>query len=270
MKIIFAMFQENQLLLKEHSPLKKAYQLVLKEPIEEQDLSSYYTVMMEKFSNKTVVNILEIYPVGEQSYQIALRKAGYEVTSIAFDLGINAFGGEQDGDHYIIGKDFEFPKLKKTYDAVFISHGCFGKLVSEKKTKEFLLNLSQLLTNKALLLFEFWHLPAVEKSVTEPKGLKDWEKINSANEGSIIRLTNSKLHLNTSILSVDIHYLIEQNNEVKRINESFIWRLYTISELELLLANSNFHLLNISKLNSFDEPEFTSFRLFAVCEINTS
>ena len=261
------MLQENPLLLKNHSPLKQAYQLVLKEPIEEQDSSSYFIEMMEKFSNKTIRTILEIYPVNEKSYQITLRKAGYEVISIALDLGINAFGGEQDGDHYIIGKDFEFPKLKQTFDAVILSQGCFGKFVSEKNTKEFLINLTRVLTKKSLLLFEFWHLPGVEKSVTEPKGHKDWEKINSVNEGSIIRLTNSKLHLNTSILSVDIHYLIERNDEVKRINESFIWRLYTISELELLLENTNFHLLNTFKFNTFDEPEFTSFRLFAICEM---
>lgn len=260
------MFQENQLLLKEHSPLKKAYQLVLKEAIEEQDLSTYYITMLEKFSNKTVKNILEIYPVNEKSYQIPLRKASYEVTSIALDMGINAFVGEQDGDHYIIGKDFEFPKLKRTFDAVIISQGCFGKFVNEKNAKEFLVNLAQILNKNSLLLFEFWHLPGVEKSVTEPKGLKDWEKINSVNDGSIIRLTNSKLHLNTSILSVDIHYLIERNNEVERINESFMWRLYTISEMELLLDNTNFHLLNTFKFDSFDEPEFTSFRLFAICE----
>ena len=260
------MSQENHLLLKEYSGFKDAYQLVLKEIENENNTAEYYIKLLERNSKKKLQNILEIYPENEESYQVALRKNGYDVTSIALDMRISAVGGEQDGDHFIIGKDFNFPSLKQKFDAVLITHGCFGKFVSLTKTNEFLKKLYDQITIEGILLCEFWHLPGVEKSVTDKKGLKDWEKINSGSEGSIIRLTNSKLHLDSSILSVDIHYLIDKENELKRFNESHVWRLYTISELDLLLTSSNFQLVKTFKFLTFDEPEFISFRLLGVCE----
>lgn len=262
------MYEENQLLLKNHSPLKEAYQLVLKEKYEDdaEEATNYYIELMEKFCTKPIIKVLEIYPINEQSFQISLRKAGYEVTSIALDMGINAFGGEQDGDHFIIGKDFQFPSLKNTFDAILITHGSFGKFVSSSKSKEFLNQISKYLEKKGLIVFEFWHLPGVEKGVTDEKGFKDWEKINSTKDGSILRFTNSKLHLESSILSVDVHYIIEKGKYIQKFNESHAWRMYTLSEIDLLLGNENLQLIKAFKFPTQEEPEFSSFRLISICE----
>ena len=262
------MTEENQLLLKEYSTFKNAYQLVLKDTENGNNLVDYYLEIIEKFSTKKITHILEIYPVNEESFQVSFRKAGFEVTSIALDMRISAVGGEQDGDHFIIGKNFDFPKLPSSqkFDVVIISQGCFGRFVSEENSREFLTKIFECLEKNGLLIFEFWHLTGVEKAVTDEKGHKDWEKINSVTEGSIIRLTNSKLHLDTSLLSVDIHYIIENNNEIKRFNESHLWRLYTLSEIDLLLGNNNFQFLKSYKFPTFEDPEFTSFRLLGICE----
>ena len=255
---------ENQLLLKEYSSFKGAYQLVLKEKDNGNNISEYYIKSIDQFSHKKINTILEIY--SEESIQIPLRKAGYDVTSIVLDMQVNAVGGEKDGDHFIIGKDFNLPIFKQKFDAILISHGCFGRLVSEEKTTEFLDRLNNCLDTNSLLLFEFWHLPGVDKDLTNEKGRKDWEKIQSATEGTIIRLTNSKLHLASSLLSVDIHYIIENNDQIRQFNESHLWRLYTLSEIDLLLSNNSFQSVKAFKFSTFDEPEFTSFRLLGIYE----
>lgn len=260
------MSQENQLLLQEYSGLKDAYQLVLKEFDSENKNADYYVNILEKFSSKNIFKILEIHPLTEESYQIALRKNGYEVTSVALDMRINAVAGEKDGEHFIIGKDFKFPNFKTKFDAVILTHGCFGKFISITQTNQFLEKIFNCLNAKSLLIFEFWHLPGIDKSVTDKKGLRDWEKINSATEGSIMRFTSSKLHLDTSILSVDSHYIIEKNNELQKFNESHLWRLYTLSEIDLLITNLGFQFVKACKFPTLDEPDFSSFRLVGICE----
>ncbi len=257
---------ENQLLLKEFSSIKGAYQLVLKENDSANTISDYYISLIEQFSHKKIKTILEIY--SDESIQIPLRKSGFEVTSIVLDMQVSAVGGEKDGDHFIIGKDFNFPKLKHKFDAIIITQGCFGRLISEDKSAEFLKNLNKLVEPYSLLLFEFWHLPGIDKDLTTEKGRKDWEKIHSASDGTIIRLTNSKLHLPSSLLSVDIHYIVENNNEVKQFNESHLWRLYTLSEINLLLSQQNFQFAKAFKFPTLEEPEFNSFRLLGIYEIN--
>ena len=260
------MSQENQLLLKEYYGSKKAYQLVIKNFGNENNIAEYYMQIFEKFSKKKLQSILEIHPFNEDSYQITFRKAGYDVTSIDLDMHINGVGGEQDGDKYVIGSDFNFPNLKQKYDAIVITHGCFGRFISSEKSGQFLEKIYQYLVKGGLLIFEFWHLPGVEKDVTDKKGHKDWEKVNSVSEGSIMRFTNSKLHLETSVLSVDIHYVIEKDGTVNRFNETHVWRLYTLSELDLLMNTNNFLFTKAFKFPTFEDPEFASFRLLGICE----
>ena len=179
-------------------------------------------------------------------------------------MRISGIGGEHDGDRYIIGKDFNYPRLKSKYDAVVLTHGCFGRFISFTTTKQFLESVNGYLNINGLLVFEFWHLPGVDKSVSDSKGRKEWEKLNSVNEASIIRLTNSKLHLDTSILSIDIHYKIESNDELKKYNESHAWRLYSLSEFDLLLNNNDFQLLETFQFSTFESATFSAFRLLAI------
>lgn len=259
---------ENPLLLKEQWSRKGAYSIVLKENDGDNNICDYYCSLIEQYSHKKVNTILEIY--SEESLQIPLRKAGYEVTSIILDMQINAVGGEKDGDHFIVGKNFKFPNLKQTFDAVLITQGCFGKLVSEDKSTEFLSRLATITDQYSLLLFEFWHLPGIDKELTSEKGRKDWEKMQSATEGTIIRLTNSKLLLPSSLLAVDIHYIVENNNEIKQFNESHLWRLYTLSEINLLLSQQNFSNVKSFRFPTLEEPEFSSFRLLGIYEKNGS
>lgn len=263
------MSQENQLLLKEYYGTKNALQLVIKNFGEENNIAEYYMKIFDKFSKKKLQSILEIHPFNEDSYQIAFRKAGYDVQSINLDMRINAVGGEQNGDKYIIGSDFNFPTLKQKFDAIIVTHGCFGRFISLEKSGQFLKNIHQYLDKGGLLIFEFWHLPGIERDVTDNKGHKDWEKVNSASEGSIMRFTNSKLHLETSVLSVDIHYVIEKDGTINRFNETNAWRLYTLSELDLLLNAKKFQFTKVFKFPTFDEPEFSSFRLLCICEKNS-
>lgn len=259
------MSQENQLLLQDYySGLKDAYQLILKQTENENDVADYYIQLLEKFSKKKIQTILEIHPPNEESYQSFFRQYGYDVTSITLDMRISGIGGEHDGDRFIIGKDFIFPDLKITYDAVVLTHGCFGRFISITKSKQILENINNYLNVNGLLVFEFWHLPGIDKAVSDPEGHKEWEKVNSANEGSIIRLTSSKLHLDTSVLSVDIHYLIENNDELKKYNESHAWRLYTLSEIDLLLNNCDFQLFKVFQFSTFESPVFSAFRLLAL------
>ncbi len=262
------MSQENQLLLKESSGLKEAYQLIIKTSENENNIAEYFIQILEKFSKKEIHSILEIHPINEDSYQVAFRKAGFEVTPLPLDMRISAVGGEQDGDRFIIGKNFNFPVFKRKFDAVVITHGCFGRFISLDKTGEFLERLHNSLENKALFLFEFWHLPGIDRPASDEKGHKDWERISSATDGEIMRFTNSKLHLDTSILSVDMHYLIEKDNHLQRYNESHMWRLYTLSEIDLLLHSKNFQLTKVFKFSTLEEPEFSSFRLLCICEKN--
>jgi SAM-dependent methyltransferase len=263
------MLNENKLLLKDYSPMKNANQLILKDSSND-NISEYYLQIIEKFSNKKVSTVLEIYPINEDSIQIDLRKAGLTVVSTAFDMKISAVGGNKDGDHFVIGDDFDFPFLTQRFDVIILTHGCFGQLISQNKTLKFLEKIKKLLNPTGLLLFEFWHLPGVEKAVTDEKGHKDWEKIDSGTEVSVMRLTKSKLHLATSLLHVDIHYILEKKNTEKiildRFNETHLWRLYTISELEILLSINKLQCTKIFKFSSFAEPEFSSFRLLAICE----
>ena len=144
---------ENPLLLKEYSSLRGPYQLVLKENDQPNNISEYYLKLIDQFSHKKINSILEIY--SEDSMQVSLRKAGYQVTSIVLDMQVNAVGGEKDGDHFIIGQDFNLPDFKQKFDAILITEGSFGKLVSEEKSVEFISCLTRCLNSSALILFEF-------------------------------------------------------------------------------------------------------------------
>lgn len=260
----------KKLLLKEYQTPKGAHQLILNTHSKDNtNISDYFDQLIIKFSTFKISTILEIHPEDSSSISLDLRKKGYKVTTIPFSIDKKAVGVDKDGkgDHYIIGDSFELPKVDERFDTIFLTQGIIGQFIEQTELKNFLNQLYNYLSPNGMLFTEFWHCYGVEISSASDKEHKDWEIIETY-EKTILRLTNTKFNFLTSILEIDIKYIIETENKAKqafeKYNETNLYRLYTISEFNGLFLGTNLETLIILKMNSFEDPVKKTFRIMSV------
>jgi len=178
-------------------------------------------------------------------------------------------GGNKDGEHYIIGDTFDFPVLNEEFDVIIVTQGIFGQIIQQNDIKSFLSHLNETLVSNGLLITEIWHFNGINRASVSEKGQKDWEIIESQKDLSVLRLTNSKLNMFSSILEVEIRYIIENEKEktFEKYNETHLYKLYNISELKSLFSENNFHCRSVLKMNSMEEPNLKTFRLISVAQV---
>ncbi|MHA2363442.1 MAG: hypothetical protein ACXAC7_05765 [Candidatus Hodarchaeales archaeon] len=243
------------------------YSLIIAQPINRNNIVNYFNEVCHKHAKFEIKRILELRPTDEgSSIQIPLRNAGYNVESMILSPELHAISQNKTGkSEFVLGKSFQFPENLGRYDAVLAPFGSFGLLTQQKEIDTVLEQVREILKPQGLFCAEIWHLGGVKKAASTTEGSRNWSQIEKENV-FITRLTNSFLFLESSILQINIQYIIEKLSPsgIEKYKEIHNWRVYSLSEINTIFNKFNFKIEGLYRHLTMLPPELQSFRLSLV------
>ncbi len=162
-------------------------------------------------------------------------------------------------------QDMRSLDLDDGFDMTICMFGGFGYLDTDRDLSRFFSGLSRILKPEGLFLFEFWNIGGLEDSP-----YRTWMKVDMG-EGAYLNLSESRYFHDRSVLEISIHHFLIRD---RALGENFVeehsMRIYSLQEIQGLLAFHGFRLLEAfdrKNLDSFVQPSKETFRIFAVSKL---
>lgn len=226
-------------------------------------------IIVDKLLKKYNPRIRDIINLGcgTGKHDLELVKLGYQCKGIDMSpLMINA--AKQNAASNGVEIEFEVADIRsyetnRRYDAVI----SLFHVMSYQNTNEDILNAfrsaRKLLKDKAegYFLFDVWYGPGVlsDKPCVRIKEMED-------DENSLIRIARPVMHDKENVVDVNYEVLIinKKNHQVQTINEVHKMRYYFRPELDFLLNEAGFELLDNIDCQTLDETDYHSWTSYFI------
>ena len=212
----------------------------------------YIENLIKKYSKNKVQTILDI-GCGTGNHDVLFAKKGYKICGIdVSEEMINIAKSRINTLHNInfyIGKSESF-RLGKKFDVVVSLFHVMSYQIKNESLYGSLKNVYEHLKADGLFIFDFWYGPAVLTDRPSIR-LKELEDENL----KIYRIAIPVMHPNENIVDVTFEVIIEDkiNNNVNKLKETHRIRYLFLPELEFILKNIGFEILDILEWMSVDK-----------------
>lgn len=219
--------------------------------------------LIKKYGNniQRIIN----YGCGTGKHDLELAKLGYSCTGI--DLSETMIEVAMQNSKEIENQiDFSVADIRtyepsKKYDAVI----SLFHVMSYQNSNEDILGAFQsarkALDKGGLFLFDAWYGPGVlsDKPVVRAKEVED-------DQYELIRIARPVMHDKTNVVDVCYEVLVidKKTNVTKTINEVHSMRYFFRPEIELLLKQAGFELIENLDCNTLSETDFNSWTSYFV------
>ena len=217
--------------------------------------------LLKKYG-KNVFTIIN-YGCGTGRHDVELAKLGYHCAGIDFSALMVELARENAKQEKL---DIEFSvsdirnyEPKKQYDAVI----SLFHVMSYQNTNEDIFaafrSARKALSNGGLFLFDVWYGPGV---LSDKPGVRVKEIEDDRNR--LVRIARPVMHERENI--VDVNYEVQVINKDQMINETHNMRYFFRPELQMLLEEAGFELLDNLDCNTLGKTSFDSWTSYFVAK----
>lgn len=136
----------------------------------------------------------------------------------------------------------------KSIDVCVTLFDVVSYMTTNEELHEYLTFLHNILSNKGLVIFDFWYGPGVIH--LEPE--KRWKEYQSEIT-NLLRLTEPILNLDDCLVNITHQVIVSQNNTlVNRFNDIHTMRFFFKNEIQLLLEHHGFKILKFGTWNDLE------------------
>jgi SAM-dependent methyltransferase len=157
--------------------------------------------------------------------------------------------------------DIRAIRLNSTFDAVIALFHVMSYQITNNDLKATLATAKVHLKSKGIFIFDCWYGPAV---LTERPNLRI--KRMEDKDMSVTRLAEPEFHPNHNVVDIKYQFIIEDKlkNAVEIFNETHKMRYLFKPEIDLLLAETNFELLDCGEWITRCELGFDTWNVYFV------
>jgi len=246
------------------------YDLIYLDAVDYKGECDFIEKIFKTLSREQPKKILDL-GCGTGSHSLILAQRGYEVTgtdiSPVMIEGAKKKSKEINIEANFLVQDMRAAKLNERFDCAICMFGGFGYLLTHTDLVELFSSLTDHLREDGLFIFEFWNIGGLK-----PSPYRTWLK-RQKKDTTLYRMTESNFSSETSILTIDMHFVVIHNREsVDVFDEKHPIRCYTTDEIRHYLNDNGFELLSIYNWDTenkaeFQEPEKDTFRILAVARL---
>lgn len=219
--------------------------------------------LLKKYG-ENISNIIN-YGCGTGKHDIELVKLGYRCTGIDLSELMIDIARE---NAKIVGKDIEFSvadirkyEPKEQYDAVISLFHVMSYQNSNQDVLAAFQSARQALKEGGLFLFDVWYGPGVlsDKPSVRVKEIED-------EKNKLVRIARPVMHDKESVVDVcyEVFVMDKNTGETKVINEVHNMRYFFRTELEYLLKETGFELIDNLDCGTLGETSFESWTSYFV------
>lgn len=236
------------------------YDLLYKEKDYESEVS-YIIELIEEFrpGAKSIID----FGCGTGSHDIIFAEKGFKTLGLDLSPGMIEIANNKcptENPSFEVGDIRDFQTDRKFDVAVSLFHVISYQVTNNDLVKSFK-TINTVLNVGDIFIFDFWFGPGVlhDQPNTRIKRLEN-EKIK------VTRLTESTIFPNENKVDVNFEVLVEKKstNERYEINEVHSMRYLFYPELEYLLYQSGFEVLNLFEWMKFENPSLDSWNAVIV------
>lgn len=217
--------------------------------------------LLKKYDNHihTVMN----YGCGTGKHDMELMKLGYQCSGIDMSPWMIDIAREHvrtlDGDVTFEVADVRSYVPKKQYDAVVSLFHVMSYQNSNQDIISAFQSARKALCKDGIFLFDVWYGPGVlsDKPSVRVKEVED-------EQNKLVRIAKPVMHDKTNVVDVnyDVYVINKKSGETKNIQEVHSMRYFFRTELELLLSQAGFELvdnIDCQTLGTTDYQSWTSY-----------
>ena len=242
----------------------KYYDAIYHDLVDYEGGCDFLESVFQKFASGRPSSILDM-GCGTGSHALGLARRGFAVTGLDASRGqlrearIKARGTGLPV-RFLHGDMARFD-LGRTFDAAICMFGGFGYLLTDRAFASHFGSVRRHLDPGGVYVFEFWHRPGARDRYVS------W--VYKEKPLEIIRLDVSRVDARRSRMVMEMRFFVlDRNRVVDRFVEVHTVRLFTVPEMEALLARSRFRLLGAyagtPQRQGFDRVRKETFRITAV------
>ncbi len=243
----------------------KLFDLFYSEKPYEQE-ASFVNSCIQRFQKNTTKRILEL-ACGTGSHAIALEKSGYEIVATDYSRDMLATAKEKAAQ--ISSRiDFRWQDMRNLelqdppFDAIFCLFDSIGYVETNEALKQVFDGIYRHLRPEGLLLFEFWHAPAMLQSY-EPLRVRRWSVPNK----EILRLSETTLDCARQLAHVHYHvYELNTDGTYSYFDEIQTNRYFQVQEMSYWLLSNGF--VPLKWYNGFHKDENISEQTWHVISVS--
>jgi len=220
--------------------------------------------LFRKYARRPVQNVLDL-GCGTGNHTLRLMAAGYRVVGVDRSAEMLAVARnkalEQAPGLRLHQSDIRDLHLDERFDAALMMFAVLGYQVEDEDVRSAFQSARRHLLPEGLLIFDFWHGPAVEAMGTE-------ERVRELKQGDHLwkRTSSGKLDVARHLCDVTFrlqHFRLEQRLE--ETTETHQMRYFFPQELDAMLKASGFRLLRLGAFPDIDlEPDHRTWNVMAV------
>lgn len=212
---------------------------------------------------KSIINL----GCGTGSHDLELARLGYQCHGIDMSrLMINI--AEKNSISDKVNTEFEVADIrnytsKKKYDAVISLFHVISYQNSNQDVLDTFRSARELLSTNGYFLFDVWYGPGVlsDKPCVRVKEVADAQN-------RLIRIAKPVMHDKENVVDVNYEVLIinKETNIVRTINETHTMRYFFRPELEILLGNAHFELIENIDCQTLAETNYGSWTSYFIAK----
>lgn len=216
--------------------------------------SAYISELIAKYRNNAGNTKVLDLACGTGKHAFELERLGYSIdgSDISADMIEIASAQAQQRNSKVGFYNYSFQdadKIQKEYDVVISMFSAINYLVSYQDISKTLANISKLLTDKGIFIFDYWNGNAVVRDYSPVKVL---QKSNETDE--ILRISRTNLDILQQVANVEFT-CIYSKNKVKQLEfkELHKMRYFYFQEMQNLLEIHGFEIVYRSPFLHFDQ-----------------
>ncbi len=198
---------------------------------------------LQQYGDAEVERILEL-ACGTGNHALQFENYGYEIIALDYsqDMIERAKSKAAQGDSRIDFRQGDMRALdipEKPFDAVVCMFDSIGYVQTNQGIEQVLRGVHQHLRTEGLLIFEFWHAPAMLRSY-EPQRVRRWEMP----EGQVLRISETVLDIPHQLAHVTYSiYELHFDGTFTHLQETHTNRYFMLQEMSSFLDVAGFDVL---------------------------
>lgn len=210
---------------------------------------------------KSIVN----FGCGTGKHDIELCKIGYQCTGIDISPSMIEIAVQNAKDSgYAINyesADVRCFETRERYDAVISLFHVMSYQNSNEDIRNAFQSARKVIKKGGIFLFDVWYGPGVlsDKPSVRVREIED-------ENNRLIRIARPKMRNEDNVVEVNYEVLIidKKTNIVREINEIHSMRFFFKPEIEILLEQAGFELVDVLDCNTLLEPDYDSWTCYFV------
>lgn len=240
-----------------------AYQLLYKDKNYTNETEQVES-LLKNYSGGNINTILSI-GCGTGEHEIAFASKGYDVTGIDQSEEMLGFAEKMSNDRNVSAKfekaDIRFYSSDREFDAVVSLFHVISYLNSNEDLVTSIKNIRRCLKTGGIFVFDTWYGPGV---LTDPPAVRTKDVEDDVRK--VIRIARPVMHDQTNVVDVNYEMLIIDKNTKKcdQVNESHHMRYFFRPEIEYILKDSGFELLDVLDGKNIGETNYGSWTAYFI------